>query len=291
MQPVILEPTTGEEVTYQARRVLPGTAVSFVAGNVSGDYGGGIFAYYYSAPTITNAIVVGNSALEGGGLLAMARDDDAIWFSQFTMGVVRFVPAAQPGGVDEAEQGAGEKVPAQYHRGHRAQHHQRHGGADGDAQLGRQAAQMQSALLEIAADAPGGGGQQGGPQQGPYGGRPAPQAAPARSDAQQQAQQRGAEQAHPLQEERVEGNRIEQLVGAGGGGEGEDGGVGARHGAVTGSAPNAGADPAHALLGHLDGDEPAAGDGPLLPGAVVLAPAVVTHPLQQLEVLLHRLLQ
>jgi uncharacterized membrane protein YfcA len=39
-----VEPTTGEEATYQARRVLPGTLVSFVAGNVSGllGVGGGV---------------------------------------------------------------------------------------------------------------------------------------------------------------------------------------------------------------------------------------------------------
>ncbi len=39
-----VEPTTGEEVMYQARRVLPGAAVSFVAGNVSGllGVGGGV---------------------------------------------------------------------------------------------------------------------------------------------------------------------------------------------------------------------------------------------------------
>ncbi len=39
-----VEPTTGEEVSYQARRVLPGTLVSFVAGNVSGllGVGGGV---------------------------------------------------------------------------------------------------------------------------------------------------------------------------------------------------------------------------------------------------------
>jgi uncharacterized protein len=39
-----VEPMTGEEVAYQARRLVPGTAVSFVAGNVSGllGVGGGI---------------------------------------------------------------------------------------------------------------------------------------------------------------------------------------------------------------------------------------------------------
>lgn len=39
-----VEPTTGHEVTYRARRVLPGTVVSFFAGNVSGllGVGGGV---------------------------------------------------------------------------------------------------------------------------------------------------------------------------------------------------------------------------------------------------------
>ena len=39
-----VEPTTGDEVTYRAHRVLPGTLVSFVAGNVSGllGVGGGV---------------------------------------------------------------------------------------------------------------------------------------------------------------------------------------------------------------------------------------------------------
>lgn len=39
-----VEPTTGEEVVYQARRIAPGAAVSFVAGNVSGllGVGGGV---------------------------------------------------------------------------------------------------------------------------------------------------------------------------------------------------------------------------------------------------------
>jgi uncharacterized membrane protein YfcA len=39
-----VEPTTDEEVVYQARRILPGTAVSFVAGNISGllGVGGGV---------------------------------------------------------------------------------------------------------------------------------------------------------------------------------------------------------------------------------------------------------
>jgi uncharacterized protein len=39
-----VEPMTGEEVAYQARRLVPGTAVSFVAGNVSGllGVGGGV---------------------------------------------------------------------------------------------------------------------------------------------------------------------------------------------------------------------------------------------------------
>ena len=39
-----VEPTTGENVAYQARRIVPGTAVSFVAGNISGllGVGGGV---------------------------------------------------------------------------------------------------------------------------------------------------------------------------------------------------------------------------------------------------------
>jgi hypothetical protein len=39
-----VEPTTGDEVSYRAHRVLPGTLVSFVAGNVSGllGVGGGV---------------------------------------------------------------------------------------------------------------------------------------------------------------------------------------------------------------------------------------------------------
>jgi uncharacterized membrane protein YfcA len=39
-----VEPTTGEEVSYRAQRVLPGTLVSFFAGNVSGllGVGGGV---------------------------------------------------------------------------------------------------------------------------------------------------------------------------------------------------------------------------------------------------------
>jgi uncharacterized protein len=39
-----VEPMTGEEVAYQARRLVPGAAVSFVAGNVSGllGVGGGV---------------------------------------------------------------------------------------------------------------------------------------------------------------------------------------------------------------------------------------------------------
>ena len=39
-----LEPTSGETVTYQARRLAPGAAVSFVAGNISGllGVGGGV---------------------------------------------------------------------------------------------------------------------------------------------------------------------------------------------------------------------------------------------------------
>jgi uncharacterized membrane protein YfcA len=39
-----VEPTSGEEVTYRAHRVLPGTLVSFLAGNVSGllGVGGGV---------------------------------------------------------------------------------------------------------------------------------------------------------------------------------------------------------------------------------------------------------
>jgi uncharacterized membrane protein YfcA len=39
-----VEPTTGEGVAYQARRIVPGTAVSFVAGNISGllGVGGGV---------------------------------------------------------------------------------------------------------------------------------------------------------------------------------------------------------------------------------------------------------
>jgi hypothetical protein len=36
-----------------------------------------------------------------GGLLAMARDGDALWFNQFTMGAVRFTPAAEPGGAED----------------------------------------------------------------------------------------------------------------------------------------------------------------------------------------------
>lgn len=39
-----VEPTTGEEVHYQARRIVPGTLVSFAAGNISGllGVGGGV---------------------------------------------------------------------------------------------------------------------------------------------------------------------------------------------------------------------------------------------------------
>ncbi len=39
-----VEPTTGEDVAYRAHRILPGTAVSFVAGNISGllGVGGGV---------------------------------------------------------------------------------------------------------------------------------------------------------------------------------------------------------------------------------------------------------
>jgi len=39
-----VEPTTGEEITYRAHRIVPGTLVSFVAGNVSGllGVGGGV---------------------------------------------------------------------------------------------------------------------------------------------------------------------------------------------------------------------------------------------------------
>ena len=36
----------------------------------------------------------------GGGLLAMARDGDDIWFNQFVTGVIRFRPAAAPGGAE-----------------------------------------------------------------------------------------------------------------------------------------------------------------------------------------------
>ncbi len=41
---VYVEPASGETITYRARRLVPGTAVSFVAGNVSGllGVGGGV---------------------------------------------------------------------------------------------------------------------------------------------------------------------------------------------------------------------------------------------------------
>ncbi|RKZ93036.1 MAG: hypothetical protein DRQ40_08055, partial [Gammaproteobacteria bacterium] len=37
----------------------------------------------------------------GGGFLALARDEDAIWSCQFTRGAIRFTPAAEPGGDED----------------------------------------------------------------------------------------------------------------------------------------------------------------------------------------------
>ncbi|MEW6607183.1 MAG: choice-of-anchor Q domain-containing protein [bacterium] len=61
--------TSGSVVTFKSSEGTKLVLSGFTIQNGRADYGGGIFCYYYSSPTITNCTISGNSAdCSGGGI-------------------------------------------------------------------------------------------------------------------------------------------------------------------------------------------------------------------------------
>jgi uncharacterized membrane protein YfcA len=94
-----VEPTTGEDVAYQARRIVPGTAVSFVAGNISGllGVGGGVI----NVPTMnvlmhvpirvattTSTYMLAATAAASATVYIMSRQVDPMLAAPVVLGVI-----------------------------------------------------------------------------------------------------------------------------------------------------------------------------------------------------------
>ena len=94
-----IEPTTDEEVTYRAHRVLPGTLVSFFAGNVSGllGVGGGVInvptmnvlmQVPIRVATTTSTYMLAATATASAVVYLASGQLDPLWAAPVALGVI-----------------------------------------------------------------------------------------------------------------------------------------------------------------------------------------------------------